>query len=86
MTNQSRPENSSLFAAPSKYDINPIFGRENLIWAPNIAGQHTTEALQKVVDALKRANAKASLLADPDEAREIIVEALATMGTRAATL
>lgn len=69
-----------------KHDINPIFGRENFIWAPNIAWQHTTEALQKVVDALKRANAKASLLADPDEARTIIEKALARMGTKAAQL
>ncbi|MEW8050539.1 MAG: AHH domain-containing protein, partial [Candidatus Thiodiazotropha sp.] len=37
-----------------KYEIDPIFGSENLIWAPNrIKGQHDINALQQVVDTLK---------------------------------
>ncbi len=61
-----------------KYDINPIFGRENLIWAPNIAGQHTTEALQKVVDELRRADSRGT--------RKAVERALARMGKIAADL
>lgn len=37
--------------------IDPIMGKANLVWAPNIAGQHTTAALKRVLDALKEADA-----------------------------
>jgi hypothetical protein len=37
--------------------IDPIKGQANLVWAPNIAGQHTTAALKRVLDALKKADA-----------------------------
>ncbi|HHI4955824.1 hypothetical protein [Vibrio parahaemolyticus] len=37
-----------------KYGIDPIFGPENLVWAPNrIEGQHDIKALQQVIDFLK---------------------------------
>jgi hypothetical protein len=37
-----------------RYDIDPIFGVKNLVWAPNrIAGQYDTAALRNVVDQLK---------------------------------
>ncbi|MER1992359.1 MAG: hypothetical protein ABS864_07940 [Aerococcus urinaeequi] len=36
-----------------EYDIDPIFGIENLTWAPNrVKGQHSIDAL-KVVDNIK---------------------------------
>ena len=41
-----------------KYDINSVFARENFIWAPNIAGPHTTDSLRRVVDAIKAARDK----------------------------
>jgi hypothetical protein len=37
--------------------IDPIKGQANLVWAPNIAGQHTTAALRRVLDGLKEADA-----------------------------
>ena len=37
-----------------RYGIDPIYGLENLIWAPNrVAGQHGIEALRGVVEQLK---------------------------------
>ncbi|MBC2582744.1 RHS repeat-associated core domain-containing protein [Clostridium sp. DJ247] len=37
-----------------EYKIDPIFGLENLIWAPNrVKGQHGTDALKNVVDKIK---------------------------------
>lgn len=40
-----------------KYGIDYIVGLENLVWAPNIQGQHTKENLQKLVEALIKADA-----------------------------
>ncbi|MFZ5988767.1 MAG: hypothetical protein ACOYWZ_16810 [Bacillota bacterium] len=38
-----------------RYNIDPIMGKENLVWAPNrIKGQHNTDALRNVVDKLKQ--------------------------------
>lgn len=39
-----------------RYGIDPVIGLENLIWAPNVKGQHTKKALKKVVDDLKKCN------------------------------
>ncbi|MCT4583985.1 MAG: AHH domain-containing protein, partial [Peptostreptococcaceae bacterium] len=40
-----------------KYKINPIVGKENLVWAPNgVVGQHDEAALRLVVDELKKAD------------------------------
>ena len=37
-----------------EYDIDPILGLENLVWAPNrVKGQHGIESLRNVVDNLK---------------------------------
>ncbi|WP_082786616.1 T7SS effector LXG polymorphic toxin [Sporosarcina psychrophila] len=36
-----------------EYDIDPIYGLENLTWAPNIKGQHDITALRNVVDKIK---------------------------------
>lgn len=36
--------------------IHPEFGPQNLVWAPNrVVGQHSTEALRPLVDALESA-------------------------------
>lgn len=38
-----------------RYNIDPIMGKENLVWAPNrVQGQHGIEALQNVVNKLKQ--------------------------------
>ncbi len=37
-----------------KYGINPFFGKENLVWAPN--WNHTTEYANAVLDALEKAD------------------------------
>jgi len=36
-----------------KHGIDPIYGTENLTWAPNVAGQHTANSLENVVDTLR---------------------------------
>ncbi|WP_438298543.1 hypothetical protein [Sporosarcina sp. FA15] len=36
-----------------EYDIDPIYGLENLTWAPNIKGQHDITPLRNVVDKIK---------------------------------
>nr|WP_303652681.1 polymorphic toxin-type HINT domain-containing protein [Paludisphaera mucosa] len=41
-----------------KHGIDPIFGKENLVWAPNkIEGQHAYPTLEKVVNKLKEVDA-----------------------------
>jgi uncharacterized NAD(P)/FAD-binding protein YdhS len=61
-----------------RFDIDPIFGIENLAWAPNrVAKQHSIETLQKVVDTLKEIEKAGGDRAD-------IVEALAELGQAAA--
>ncbi|WP_419960704.1 hypothetical protein [Psychrobacillus sp. BM2] len=38
-----------------EYDIDPILGLKNLVWAPNrVKGQHGIEALSNVVDNIKK--------------------------------
>ncbi len=60
------------------YGIDPIFGFENLTWAPNrIVGQHDIKALTNVVDKLKEVE---SALGDYDD----IVEMLKKLGNEAA--
>ena len=42
-----------------KYGIDPIVGEENLVWAPNITGQHVKKThLKPLVDELKAVDAK----------------------------
>ena len=58
-----------------KYGIDPIGGKEILCWAPNaIKGQHDIEALEMIVDTLKK-------LDEIDADYEDIVAALNRFGT-----
>ncbi|NMD71595.1 type IV secretion protein Rhs [Bacillus sp. DNRA2] len=62
-----------------KYGIEPIIGKENLVWAPNrIAGQHNLSALENVVNQLKAVDAAGADLDD-------IIEILEDLGKRAAS-
>ena len=36
-----------------EYDIDPFVGLENLCWAPNIKGQHSTDNVKEIIDGLK---------------------------------
>ena len=37
-----------------RYGVDPIIGKENLVWAPNaVIGQHSLDALENVVNQLK---------------------------------
>jgi hypothetical protein len=57
--------------------IDPIFGLENLIWAPwRVDGQHHIDTLQQVVDRLKAVKADRGT-------REDFVEALKALGKEA---
>jgi hypothetical protein len=61
-----------------KHGIDPIYGIENLVWAPNrIAKQHDIASLQNVVDTLKKVDAAGGDRAD-------IVESLKKLGQLAA--
>ncbi|WXR61473.1 AHH domain-containing protein [Peptostreptococcaceae bacterium AGR-M142] len=57
-----------------KYKINPIVGKENLVWAPNgVVGQHDEAALKRVVDELKKVDTS-------NATRDKIVDVLKKMG------
>ncbi|MGG4201875.1 T7SS effector LXG polymorphic toxin [Peribacillus frigoritolerans] len=57
-----------------EYDIDPILGLENLVWAPNrVKGQHGIEALRNVVDNIKKVR-------DADGDRDDMVEMLNKLG------
>jgi hypothetical protein len=60
-----------------KHGIDPIGGLENLVWAPNVKGQHTLGSLQPIVDELKR-------LDNLGATRTDIVETLTKYGEQAA--
>ena len=65
-----------------RYGIDPIFGLENLVWAPNrITGQHDIRALRNVVDQLK---AVAEIGGTPEFIREILIDTLKDLGDLAA--
>ena len=65
-----------------KYGIDPLFGKEVLTWAPNkIKGQHSIDALTKVVDKIKEVD---NLGLGKSEGREIMTDALKELGKRAA--
>jgi hypothetical protein len=57
--------------------IDPIFGPENLIWAPNIEGQHIEANLREVVDGLRA-------LKERSNSREDFVDKLRALGKIAA--
>ncbi|MDT2047708.1 AHH domain-containing protein [Priestia flexa] len=62
-----------------KYGIDPIIGKENLVWAPNrVAGQHSIAALENVVNQLKAVDAAGADLDD-------IIEILQDLGKQAAS-
>ena len=61
-----------------KYDIDPIYGPENLTWAPmRVVGQHDIASLTEVVEDLRAADQIFG-------SREAVVEALTEAGRRAA--
>lgn len=63
-----------------KYGIEPIIGKENLIWAPNrITGQHSIERLQHIVDKLNEVDSFGGN-------REKMVEMLKLLGEEAASM
>ncbi|WP_454098470.1 T7SS effector LXG polymorphic toxin [Metabacillus sp. SLBN-84] len=62
-----------------RYGIDPIIGKENLVWAPNaVIGQHSLDSLEEVVNRLK---AVEEMGGDIDD----IVEALGDLGDIAST-
>ncbi|MGY8771706.1 MAG: hypothetical protein ACKVH8_25085 [Pirellulales bacterium] len=63
-----------------RHDIDPFFGKPNLVWAPNKAGQHTIDHLNEVMDALRAAdnNGKGT--------RQAVLDALDFLGSQAAGL
>ncbi|MDM5293215.1 T7SS effector LXG polymorphic toxin [Peribacillus simplex] len=62
-----------------RYGIDPIIGKENLVWAPNaVIGQHSLDALEEVVNQLRAIEA---MDGDFDD----IVEALEDLGDIAST-
>ncbi|MFS0559481.1 hypothetical protein AB1K91_01950 [Terribacillus sp. 179-K 1B1 HS] len=62
-----------------KYGIEPVIGKENLVWAPNrIAGQHSISALENVVNQLKAVDAAGADLDD-------MIEILEDLGKQAAS-
>ncbi|WP_199690460.1 AHH domain-containing protein [Roseburia sp. 1XD42-34] len=62
-----------------KYGIEPLIGKENLVWAPNrVAGQHSIAALENVVNQLKAVDAAGADLDD-------MIEMLEDLGKQAAS-
>lgn len=62
-----------------RYEIDPIIGKENLVWAPNaVVGQHSLNALELVVNRLKAIEEMGGDFED-------IVEALEDLGDIAST-
>ena len=62
-----------------KYGIDPIYGKENLVWAPKITGQHTGAMLEKVVKRLENIDSISGT-------REQIIDSLTSSGVKAAEL
>ena len=60
-----------------KHNIDWLYGKENLVWAPNIEGLHTEEMAKMVYEALANAD-------ETYGSKEAVVEALADMGELAA--
>ncbi|MEF2967769.1 AHH domain-containing protein [Paenibacillus sp. M1] len=65
-----------------RYNIDPIFGKENLIWAPNrIKGQHAKLALQNVVEQLIEVE---NMGGSPERIRTNLIKKLNELGELAA--
>lgn len=63
-----------------RYGIEPIIGKENLVWAPNrIAGQHNIERLQHIIDKLKEIDSFGGT-------REKMIDMLKLLGEEAASM
>ncbi|MDP1562755.1 MAG: Hint domain-containing protein [Pirellulaceae bacterium] len=60
-----------------RHGIDPVYGLKNLVWAPNIAGQHAMPALKRVLDALRNADRRGT---------DAVWEALRKLGEQAAAL
>lgn len=61
-----------------EYEIDPIFGLENLIWAPNrVKGQHSIDTLRNVIHNIKQVK-------DNDGDREDMIKTLEKLGKEAA--
>ena len=61
-----------------RFDIDPVYGKENLVWAPmRVAGQHDINALRNVLDNLKRVEQLGG-------SRDDMVRQLASLGKVAA--
>ncbi|MGG4491311.1 T7SS effector LXG polymorphic toxin [Metabacillus idriensis] len=55
-----------------RYGIDPIIGKENLVWAPNaVTGQHSLDALENVVSQLKAVEAEGG---DSEDIIEVLEE------------
>lgn len=55
-----------------RYEIDPIIGKENLVWAPNaVTGQHSLDALENVVSQLKAVEAEGG---DYEDILEVLEE------------
>ena len=59
-----------------KYGIDPVIGLENLIWAPNIKGQHNAHNLKEIVEKLEQLDKKGT-------SYEEIVRTLNAFGNKA---
>src|SRR5690606_13398807 len=59
-----------------KYGIDPIFGKENFVWAPNKAGVHTIDTLEALLRDLR--------MADVSGSKQAVVDALTKHGKIAA--
>ena len=60
-----------------RYDIDPIYGLENLTWAPNrVSAQHDVVALRNVVDSLKQVEqfggSRADIVTKLDELGQLV--------------
>jgi len=64
-----------------KHNINIGANKANLVWAPNIKGQHVIDKLTEVVDAIVKADKVGSTLS---ESKELVIAALTEMGEQAA--
>jgi len=78
---KSRKLIAEAFEIFEKHGIDPILGLENLVWAPNIKGQHTYEALEKIVNAIKAADRKGGAEAVKRVLKQLGQEA-ADLGTK----
>lgn len=63
-----------------QHGIDPIFGKENFVWAPNITGQHTEAMLEPLVMQLEKiGNARGAT-------KDQVVKVLQEFGTKASRL